>query len=52
MIANPRAGQRVRLHYAAAKRRFFAYHGRAGDGAGDGDGAGAGAGDGDGAGYG
>lgn len=30
MLTNPRPGQRVRLHYAAAKRPYFPYHGRTG----------------------
>ena len=30
MMANPRPGQRCRLHYVKAKRTHFAYHGRVG----------------------
>jgi hypothetical protein len=30
MLSNPRPGQRVRLHYANARRYFFVYYGRSG----------------------
>lgn len=30
MIAHPRIGQRVRLHYAAAKRPYAPHHGKTG----------------------
>lgn len=30
LLLNPKIGQRVRLHYAASKRRLFPYHGQEG----------------------